>query len=1178
MRQFVSCARGALATSLLVAFASQVVLAAPVASNAAAPSPSGATADPAPPTGPKYGDLSHLTFTATGPLHATLVSPADRFASDSIAPTFEVATQKGAGVQLSVNGHVVPFSKIGQRTINNKTGETHYLYYGVALEEGPNAIVLTPLGANDARGDDVTATIFGPGRPVRLVGSFVGQAVADGRTPVLFTVAGVDRYGHHAAPGSIVKVTIVRGDAHFMGERQRSFGAFAERDLATGVAQADSGAAAGAAVAIPQPQTQATSFPFADQSNPNVVATDGAARNNANAHGIGDTAVPVQTIDVALGDGGIGRVKVIPGLQPGELRIRAAMPEISVETQSYVAPYLRKAMVLGLATTGVGSVPGVPGELDTQASNVNARKGRIAVYGVGQVTKTAQAQVAYDTADSLQQTPGRGPFIDNPQERVYQTYGDGSQRRDDALSRDHLYARVDSKRSNAMWGEFQANTAGATGDGFQQLVAGAKVEIAGNNAKLTAFNARNDVAYARQLFAPTGLATLGTLLHSNIVVGSDIVTLVALDRRTGAVFSQIGLARNVDYTLDYGTGRVHFINPPLPYDLTFNPQQILIQYEYDGGGVKAQTTGGRFETGIGGSQAVRIGAGYVNDVTGAANYTLFGQDISGKLSGGSWTLAHETSSGNLANAGSTPTAGEALASALKGGNAYRATLTQTAGANRVALNFDSTSSGYQNPFGGISTAGLLDYRVAVSHLLNKSSDSISLSFDHEQNNLATGVNSTSNASFVAQGHVTKRLTLRAGINSLTSHGAELSTNSVLATQLGTVPTPAPVSKGTAAPVNANATTTQAEVGVEYRVLPKVAVSIDRIASLSGPQQASQPSQTTVQITVDTPHHGKVYARELFADAPVSSFAAATTGLTTAPGSTRSTAIGIEQSVGTNTTIDSEYAIENTGNGSDIYSAIGGHEKFALGSHLTGDAQIEHAASVGSNGGAFSAYGLSLAYAIASRFRATANYQLRTGNSPGYTLDVGAAGALSDNVSAVVTSTNSSTPGFRNIDDRLSIAYRPSLNDRAVTLFGYETRDGNVSALGAHTQLLSLEELYRPGRLLELAGRYAYKLDGDAYYPAHSSLFDVRADQRIGGRFDLAAEARFLSAHGIAGASTTGFAIEAGYRLGAEMRVAAGYNFSGSPDPSLAIAPTRRGLYATATSVIDRVFGWGKETQ
>lgn len=1177
--------RSAVAATLLLTLASTTFAsAAPPQANVAATE---AQASPDPettlaPTGPKYGDLSHLTFTATGPLEIKLISPGNNAPSDSTAPTFVISTVRGAGAELGVNGHVVPFEKIGQRTVNAKTGETQYFYYGVALQEGPNAIAVTALGANGARGATVTSTVYGPGRAVRLSAWISGYAVADGRTPVAYTVSGTDRYGHHAAPGSIVKLTIVRGDAHFLGSRERRFGEYSSQNLPTGIAVPDASVSAPPEVGIAVPQNQQTPFPLGANAHPNVVSTDNARQGEAgNAHAIGDTNVPLQTIDVALGDGGLGTVNFIPGLQAGEVRVRAVLGDLAVETQSYVAAFLRKPLVVGLATTGVGSVPGVPGETVTTAENVNARRGRIALYGVGKITKTAQAQVAYDTADALQSTSQHGPFTDNPQERVYQTYGDASQRRDDALSRDHLYARVDSNRSNAMWGEFQANTAGATGDGFQQLVAGAKVEIAGNNAKVSGFNARNDVAYARQLFAPSGLATLGTLLHPEIVIGSDIVTLVVLDKRTGAVIAQNVLARNVDYTLDYGTGQIRFLNPPLPYDLNFNPQQVLIQYEYSGVGVRAQTTGGRAEVGLGAAQAVRIGAGYVDDATGNGNFSLFGQDITGKLSGGSFTIAHETSKGSLASAGSTLNAGlnAGLATPQMQGNAYRATVTQSAGANHVALNFDSTSAGYDNPFGGVATAGLLDYRVAYQRLLGKSSDSVSLAFDHQQNNLTTGVNSSSNVSLTVQGRVTPRLTVRGGINELSSRATTVATQSALANQVDPVPTiaPAPAATASAAPIDGTSAT-QLEVGAEYKIAPTIALGVDRITSLAGTQQRSQPTQTTAQISVDTPHHGKVYVREQFSDAPVQSFAAATTALTTASSSTRSTAIGIEQSLGTNTTFDSEYAIENTGSGSDIFSSIGGHEKFYLGKNLHGDASIQHSASVGSNGGAFYAYGLDLAYAIANRFRATTRYDLRTGNTPGYTLDVGLAGALSDNVAAVITSNDSTTIGFHNVDDRASIAFRPSLDDRSVTLLGLEIRDGNVGTLGGHTQLLSLEELFRPDRRLEIAGRYAYKLDGDAYYPAHSSLFDVRVDQRFGGRFDLAAETRFLSAHGVAGASNAGFALEAGYRIGADMRLAAGYNFSGSPDASLAVAPTRRGLYATATSVIDRIFGWGKDDQ
>jgi hypothetical protein len=63
--------------------------------------------------------------------------------------------------------------------------------------------------------------------------------------------------------------------------------------------------------------------------------------------------------------------------------------------------------------------------------------------------------------------------------------------------------------------------------------------------------------------------------------------------------------------------------------------------------------------------------------------------------------------------------------------------------------------------------------------------------------------------------------------------------------------------------------------------------------------------------------------------------------------------------------------------------------------------------------------------------------------------------------------------------------------------------------------------------------------------------------------------------GIGGAVQTGLAVEAGARLGNTLRFAAGYAFSGAADPALFAAPTHRGAYVTATSVVDRIFGWGR---
>jgi len=415
---------------------------------------------------------------------------------------------------------------------------------------------------------------------------------------------------------------------------------------------------------------------------PNV-APDGSANDDTtlqphpneaeNFRPIADSAATTQATDVTLGGGGVANVSVVPGLRPGDLVLRVSYDDVKAEARTFVAPALHKPMVVGVATAGVGSVPGVPGVADNVPDGEDSRRGRVAIYGVGAVTQGVQTTLAYDTAGVLDETSAYGSFTDNPDARPYLTYGDASLRRDDALSSDHLYASVDGGRTSAMWGEFVADSAGNNAlGGFQQLVSGAKVEAGGNNVKAVGFQARNDIAYARQVLRPTGLANIGGLLEPDIVVGSDTLTLVSLDRHTGAILAQTVLTRNVDYTLDYSSGFLRFLNPPLPFDIYFNPQEILVQYEYGGAGVNAETTGGRAEVALGDAHALKLGTGYVNDATGGGNLTVFGQDFAGALPGGNFSLAHLAThgSGDASDFGDT-TAGLA---ANADGDAYKASL------------------------------------------------------------------------------------------------------------------------------------------------------------------------------------------------------------------------------------------------------------------------------------------------------------------------------------------------------------------------------------------------------------------------------------------------------------------------------------------------------------------------
>jgi hypothetical protein len=1115
------------------AFADESAAAAPAASPAP-PSPQPEPAGSSSPAAlavtqaeraPEGGDLTHLTFTATEALTAALVAPADDEVANGTSASIEVETVRGAGVELKVGDTVVPFSRIGKRTVDDKTGATRYTYYGVNLQPGPNAVALTPVGANGF-GETTHHRIYGPGRPVTLGVVASGPFRADGTSADLVRVEARDAWGHHAAAGSVVQVALVQGDARL------------ER------------------VGTAQPATSVTPVPLVS-SSPGVVSS----------------AVNLQRVDVVLDADGVATVRLIPGLTPGAVLLRAECGDAAHETRFFLAPNLRKPFVTGLVSAGAGAVPGIPDAPDGQANGTNSRRGRVALYGTGAMGNSL-ATFAYDTADTLQRSSAYGgalgTYNGDPNDRPYATSGDSSSRRDDALSRDHLFARLDSGRATAQWGEFRARTGGSSNalGGFDQLVDGAKLELGGQTRRATFFAARNDVGYDRRVFSPSGLAN-GISLRSNIVVGSEVVLLATLDARLGTVIAQTALTRGVDYSIEYATGQLHFIDVPLPFDEAFNPRQIVLTYEFDSPGNAARTLGGRAETAFGRDHALKLGIGYVNDTTGAGNVALATEDLSGIIRGGSWQIVHASSRGSLlATTPDAPLAGA-------GGSALHAQLTRSVGPDRFSLLFDRTDAGYNDPFGGLSTPGLLNERLTYAHKYAAGLGEISLDLGH-QANAGVGIagSSQTTASLRSRRAITKKLTVTASLErriaTTGAGGPALGYNPV-----GILPAPGasplpflPNSAGT------SQSSTQAALGVDWRASRALDLSVNRLQTLGG-QNDAQPAQTDAQMTYDLGKGGRAYLRERWSASPIQSFAAATQALTAATGGTRATEIGFARRVGNATTVDTSYVVDHTAAGGDVYASMGVRERISLG-RTKGDAFFQHATSVGTGTGGFDLYGLSLSYADpANKFRASGSAQMRTGNSPGVSISLAAAGAISPDFSLFASVNDARALGSSQSDERVGLAWRPSRSDAGVTLLEFDRRDGTNTLTNTQSGVVSLEQVLHVRNRTEVVGRYAYKLDGDSYYAAHSSLVGLRVDQKIGSRLDVGAEVRRAMVRGIEGADATAVAVEAGVRLGDSARVGVGYNLRGTADPSLAAAPARRGFFVTLTSVVDRLFGWGK---
>ncbi|HKU69012.1 MAG TPA: hypothetical protein VJP85_14675 [Candidatus Baltobacteraceae bacterium] len=1053
-----------------------------------------------------FGDLTHLQFTATSGLRAAFVSPRPQEASPIGATQVVASTVAGAGIELQANGSVIPYQQLGKRTINAKTGETQYFFYGVRLQPGPNTLTIVPLGADGLRGTPVNETVFGPGEPASIYADFASAPIADGKTVVPVRIWIRDRYGNAADPGSKLQLTILRGDARICDR------------VAT------------APQATPDPGNPLT---------PNVRAT-------------GEDANPpsAQTVEEPIEAGAYAQIEILPGTRSGALELQIDAGAAHLRKTFYIEPFVRAPFVNGVVSLGTGAVvDGVDG--DGIADSGGARRVRAAIYASGKVGRNSLFTAAYESQNRLSPVSSYGPFVQDPNERPYQTYGDASSVSSPLHSADRVYARLENGRNSLTWGQFNAQVGSGDAGAYRQLLSGAKAELHDKNDRvaLAAFTARNDMAFVSQVFPVAGLATLMQQLHAGIVVGSEYLQLVALDRHSGAVISELPLVRNVDYTIDYATGVLRFLNVPLPYDAAFNPQVIQLQYQYEGPGVVSQTTGASLDVNLGQDRATQLHMGYVNDATGTQNFAILSQALSRRWNGGTWEVSHASSYGFLPNPGNP-------FPAQRGGDALALRVNAHTALDSVEMDLQSTGAGFSNPFGGLSMAGLLAYHASLTHTVPRRV-SVTLTADGQSNNGSGISDAEGNQSMTARWFATPQLALLGGLVRHWQHS-------------GAAASPQPGSP----PAISTLTQTQAQLGVEYKAGKRVGITVTQFQTLSGSDAGStQPSQTLAQLSYDMSGRGRAYLRELWSAAPTTTFANASSGITYGTGATHSMQLGIERALSPATTVSSDYVVSGTGSATNVYSALGVQERFRLSKYVGGNLLAQSANAIGAGAQGFTVLGGALHYANAQTLQASLAYQARTGFAGGATLSAGIAGHATPDLAVVGVVQRAYSASARSIDDKVSLAYRPLENDRFISLVSYERSNGGFWNGGA-ASVVSLEELLRPSTRLEIGGRFAYKLDGDEYYRAHTSLTGVRLRQTIGSRLDAGAEVRFMQVPGVSGARSTDFATEAGYSAG-QTRFALGYNFSGSADPTLTGKPQRRGVYFTVTTLVDRIFGWGK---
>jgi hypothetical protein len=1026
------------------------------------------------------GDLSHPVYTATTNLDATLIAPTAAQTVTKPLATVAVSTVAGAGVELVVNGTAITLAQLGSRSVDSKNGTATYTYYGVPFVPGPNEIAVTAIGADELRGDTTRTVVFGSGKPAALSGAFAGQLHADGSTRVPLIVRALDTWGRPALVGSRVRATVISGPVKLLGD-----------------------------FAPVQP---------------------------------GDAApVPAGALDLAIGENGEARIFVVPGTTSGDATVSFVAGDANGQAKTFVMPFLRKAFVVGLLSAGAGATPGSR-DGDDQLDGGGSTRGRAALFVTGESLPGMATTIAYDTASRSGPSAALGSFVDDPDEQPYRTYGDASTERDDALSDQRLYARLELGRDALTFGRFSADTGttGTASPAFTELLSGVRLDLAtaDGGTHATAFSARNDVAFARVMIPASGLAVFGSQLKPDIVVGSDIVTLDAIDPRTGAVATETPLVRNVDYELDYLSGTLRFIAVPLPYDASFRPQEIVVRYQY-AGAAGSQTTGGRIAVAL--AHGVDLNVGYVNDASGSGNFALLQENLRFATPFGALDLEH------VASGGAPP--GTTLDST---GQLWHADYSGGSASTKLAASYDSAAAGFSDPFGGLTASGLTDLHLGVTQLL-KHKGELTIAYDTQHD--ASSTAAQSDLSVAVRQPLSARLTVSGGLD--LRHAVE--------------PASSPQPAVTAA------TTAQARIGAQY-AFGRTTVQAERITDLGGSASATQPQESTFSIDTQIAAATHLVLRELWDGTPQETFGVPGTGAV-GSGATHRTTLDIERKAGVATTVTTEYALDHTPTGGAVSTSLGVREALSISPQLHGSAYVQAAAGNGDAGTAgagsgFTAYGFDLAYASKS-LHAAATLQERAGSLAGATYTLAAAGALSPDISLVSDLRGSDNAGLHDSQARVGVAWRPHDDDRGVALVELERNDGTLATTGERVDTLVAEGVWRATSRLELDLRNALKLDGDGFYAARTHLSGLRTLQRVGPRFDVAAEARVLGAPGTTAGPRRQLALETGYRLGDRIRFAAGYNVTGAADPALLAAPSHRGAYVTLTSVTSRLFGWGR---
>lgn len=292
--------------------------------------------------------------------------------------------------------------------------------------------------------------------------------------------------------------------------------------------------------------------------------------------------------------------------------------------------------------------------------------GRLAFYGKaklrGKYLLTAQADTTQRDLEHLFsgfiQADPQDIFRRLDPDLYYPVHGDDSTTYRDVDTMGRFYLRMDWDKNQALWGNYSTGMTGTELAQYQRSLYGAALDWRSNatnrwgdaGTELRVFGSQAETAPGHSEFIGTG-GSLYYLRHTDLLPGSEVVTLEVRDRTTGRVENRMVMQRGTDYEIDTLQGRILLTRalaqvtreniPTLTRDAPLDgfEQRLLVDYEWVPSGFDADdiAAGLRARHWLG--DHVGVGATYVEENRSGEDYVLAASDLTLQAGKGTYLKA-----------------------------------------------------------------------------------------------------------------------------------------------------------------------------------------------------------------------------------------------------------------------------------------------------------------------------------------------------------------------------------------------------------------------------------------------------------------------------------------------------------------------------------------------------------